>query len=71
MSGLNSDIELNQELEVLCEGCRGKGETFDCYGRQYRCAGCNGSGYQTTEFGEKILSLIRHNFTVMLEDSRN
>jgi DnaJ-class molecular chaperone len=51
-------------LESLCRKCQGKGEVD-----RENCGWCNGSGYETTELGEMIVDLMRHNFRPMLEDA--
>ena len=43
------------ELETVCEHCRGKWS--DCHR-------CGGSGYIPTEFGERVLALLRHNINL-------
>jgi DnaJ-class molecular chaperone len=60
----NKTIEL-PELETKCEDCGGKGFHPNYAGR---CYGCHGTGYITTEFGEKVLELMRRNFRLMLKD---
>jgi hypothetical protein len=47
------------ELEYLCHKCRGCGMGG---GAQGRCVLCGGSGYELTDFGEKVLKLMEHNF---------
>ena len=56
-------------LECVCWCCAGKGgEQEEGTGRWRRCDACNGSGYAPTEFGERVLELMRHNFKPMLQD---
>jgi DnaJ-class molecular chaperone len=50
------------DLERACSECRGDGHTF---GR--RCPVCDGVGYEPTEFGVKLLILIRHNIRRILK----
>lgn len=54
-------------LEILCRECGGSGDT-DGYGKLHRCPVCDGSGWETTEFGERVLELMRHHFRPMLQD---
>ena len=49
------------ELEVVCPRCRGKGSVPLGY-PDPRCSNCGGSGYIPTEFGQRVLELVRHNF---------
>ena len=61
-------VQAIPDLEELCGSCRGEG----CYrGREgpVRCDVCNGAGFISTEFGERILNLMRHNFKPMLQDA--
>jgi DnaJ-class molecular chaperone len=61
--------QLSAELETVCEVCEGDGGwRREDYGRWHRCWVCEGAGYTTTPFGEKVLALMRHNFRPMLED---
>ena len=47
------------ELERLYRGCEGRGTS----GRFRECCMlCSGSGYETTEFGDKVLALLHHHF---------
>jgi hypothetical protein len=55
-------------LEEKCPGCRGRGWQRG-RGGQERCPLCDGAGYTTTEFGRRILALMRHNFKPMLQDA--
>jgi DnaJ-class molecular chaperone len=53
------------ELEVRCERCEGRGEedevgTF----RTYDCPECGGAGFVPTEFGQKVLAIVRHNLRI-------
>ncbi len=55
--------ETEDALEVLCENCNGSGNWRSddgCSGA--KCHRCNGAGYVPTEGGDKILTLIRHNY---------
>ncbi|MDB5296824.1 MAG: hypothetical protein JWO31_2807 [Phycisphaerales bacterium] len=56
------------ELETPCEWCEGRGWYTDAQ-RRVRCSDCGGAGHVPTEFGERVLSLMRHNFRPMLEDA--
>jgi DnaJ-class molecular chaperone len=65
-----SDTDI--EFETPCDICDGKGGSFSEYPRQwFPCHACNGSGYQTTKIGEKVLRLMRHNFRLMFERMQN
>ncbi len=61
------------ELESSCETCLGKGGWWEegRYRDWHRCGKCEGSGYLPTDLGKRILSLMRHNFKPMLEDSKS
>ena len=62
--------EQSHTLEDKCPYCYGKGESIqEGSGRRLLCEMCNGSGYVPTEFGERVLALMRHNFKPMLEDA--
>lgn len=52
------------ELETRCARCNGEGSVN---GRD-PCEKCEGCGQETTEFGSKVLSLIRNHFAAMLRD---
>jgi hypothetical protein len=55
-------------LEEECIRCERRGWLHDG-GEFVRCGVCDGSGYVPTEFGERVLSLMMHNFKPMLEDA--
>jgi hypothetical protein len=55
------------ELETVCEECEGAGRLYT-EGRWIRCALCHGSGCELTDFGQKVLDLMRHNFRSIQED---
>jgi hypothetical protein len=56
------------ELEICCRKCGGDGTS----GRSgHPCALCGGSGYETTEFGERVLSLLRHHFRPLFRELIN
>lgn len=58
------------ELESVCLSCHGKGRWLEeGSGRKRVCARCDGSGFTRTEFGEKILSLLRHNLQPLIESA--
>jgi len=56
-------------LESECEDCCGKGwywpEDSD---DRANCPTCEGAGYVTTDFGERVLALMRHNFRPLLQE---
>ena len=56
------------ELETSCRLCEGAGRVHE-EGRYRRCGCCNGAGYEPTEFGKKVLAMMRHNFRSMREDA--
>jgi hypothetical protein len=53
------------ELETVCRKCRGRA-TGD--GSGGKCVLCGGSGYETTEFGEKVVRLMRHRFRPLFRE---
>jgi hypothetical protein len=54
------------ELEVKCDKCDGQGGWhFD--GGWGKCHVCHGAGHIPTEFGQKVLALMRHNFRPLYE----
>ena len=57
-------------LEVECPRCDGRGHYDEGDGEHQRCAVCDGAGYMPTEFGRRILGLMRHNFRPMFDDMR-
>jgi hypothetical protein len=50
------------ELETPCDYCKGEGGGTEA-SQWHDCPFCNG-GYVPTAFGEKVLSLIRHNLRI-------
>jgi len=52
----------DSEFEVTCAKCKGTRSEYksedDCY---VDCSACNGSGFQPTQLGARILALVRHN----------
>jgi len=52
------------ELEKKCSKCNGSGAIGN-----RRCTLCDGSGYETTEFGEKVLALVCRRFQSLLARS--
>jgi DnaJ-class molecular chaperone len=58
-------------LEVICEICKGAGGKTDIDGDWFNCSGCHGAGYTLTQDGERVVSLMRHNFKPMLEDAQS
>jgi DnaJ-class molecular chaperone len=67
---ITTDIANHQlpELEQLCPQCKGRGRWNDGSGLD-RCNLCGGAGYKPTEFGKKVIALMRHNFKPMLRDA--
>jgi DnaJ-class molecular chaperone len=65
-------ISEHADLETVCDICDGAGR-WDTRQEEgwHRCSICNGAGYVPTEYGKKVLALLRHNFRSMLEDVRD
>ena len=57
-------------LEMPCGACFGEGGEHTDAGWE-QCCVCDGSGFQTTELGKRILDLMRHNFRPMFERMQN
>jgi hypothetical protein len=57
-------------LEVPCGKCGGSGRYDEGDHVRRRCPWCEGAGFEPTEFGERILALMRHNFRPMLQDAQ-
>lgn len=53
--------ETNLVLENPCTACEGSGGRMGYVNDWHECDKCSGAGYVPTEFGEKLLDLIRHN----------
>jgi len=56
--------EENFILETRCRVCLGSGKK-DVGEREKPCYLCEGSGYEPTWFGERILALLQHNFKII------
>lgn len=57
------------ELETECRSCLGDGWYWrESVGGKGHCQICNGSGYEPTAIGEKILLLLKHNLRPMLDN---
>jgi hypothetical protein len=55
-------MESLPELETLCSACEGDPDYNGNPSGPWRpCGSCGGAGHIPTEFGEKVLALIRHN----------
>jgi hypothetical protein len=52
------------ELESRCRKCEGRGR----HGSDGQCGLCGGSGYELTEFGQKVLALMRHRFRPLFRE---
>ena len=65
---LRENLDSLPDLERPCVSCNGKGvhKGFD---KTVPCYSCGGSGWETTDIGERILNLMRHNFKPMLRDA--
>ena len=49
------------ELEHSCQECAGKGGQTAMYADDWEvCSACMGAGYIPTDFGRKVLALMRH-----------
>jgi DnaJ-class molecular chaperone len=57
-------------METICPSCEGRGWVRDA-GQRTSCAVCEGAGNVPTAFGERVLSLVRHNLGAMLTDVRS
>jgi DnaJ-class molecular chaperone len=66
---ITSEMILAADLERLCPRCRGQGGDTEL-GCWYSCGECNGAGYIPTEYGKKVLALMRHNFKPTLRDAQ-
>jgi DnaJ-class molecular chaperone len=51
------------DLEVACDHCNGEGE-LGSHAGDVRCHKCGGAGHIPTEFGLRILALVRHNLRI-------
>ncbi len=57
-------------LEFPCTYCTARGGwRVEGSGTWHRCTMCNGSGFIPTDFGSRVLDLLRHNFQSLLQDS--
>jgi DnaJ-class molecular chaperone len=54
-------------LEIICSACDGKGR-IGRPGYREDCGSCGGSGYELTEFGEKVLQLMTHRFRGLFKE---
>ena len=52
-------------LEAPCKRCDGQGFIRDSIEIE-GCGQCGGSGYATTELGQRVLDLMRNNFKVLM-----
>ena len=59
------NVELT--LEMKCPRCQGLGAPDGDL--RYPCRNCAGRGYVPTDFGNKVIELVRHNFKSLLQDS--
>lgn len=55
-----------EALETLCPRCKGKGGRWNWLDNWEICARCKGAGWLPTQLGEKIIDLIRHQFSGMM-----
>ena len=59
---MNEESNTEHILEYRCIYCRGKGYyREEGSGRWRSCGMCNGSGYEVSDEGQRILDLISHN----------
>jgi predicted RNA-binding Zn-ribbon protein involved in translation (DUF1610 family) len=54
-------------LQDECTYCKKRGVIRD-YEADHVCPRCGGSGYRRTEFGQKVLDLMRSNFVVLMRE---
>jgi DnaJ-class molecular chaperone len=54
-------------LQNECAHCKNRGYTRD-YDANHVCPRCGGSGFKRTEFGQKVLDLMRTNFVVLMRE---
>jgi hypothetical protein len=60
------------DLETPCPICKGKGGSrCEVNGEWSYCWHCGGAGFLTTDFGGKVLSLLRHNFRTLYESMQS
>jgi DnaJ-class molecular chaperone len=57
-------MEKLPELETKCPQCNGRGR----WGSDGTCDLCDGTGYQLTDAGDKVLRLIRRRFCAMFKE---
>ena len=56
------------ELEKACATCEGKrGYAYE--NGWHTCPDCHGRGYHPTEFGERVLAMMRRNFTDLMREA--
>jgi hypothetical protein len=65
-----SNRRKDEALEAPCKYCNGRGLIRDD-GERHKCPICDGSGCEPTEFGRRILALVRRNFRPMFERMQN
>jgi DnaJ-class molecular chaperone len=58
----NPSVSGLPELEIRCAKCDGTGTYSAGGGDPDACDLCDGTGYETTPFGEKVMRLVRHQF---------
>jgi DnaJ-class molecular chaperone len=61
------EIRDSEALETVCANCHGRGWRRADSGRE-DCVLCDGSGFMTTEAGDRVLSLLRHNFRAIYSE---
>jgi ribosomal protein L37AE/L43A len=59
------------ELESTCPVCKGEARWRLGNGEWHYCGNCDGAGFMPTPLGERILTLMRHNFRPMLQDAQD
>lgn len=60
-------ISQMNDLEVVCEQCNGRGTCkYDGYfhEREVTCLCCGGKCYVLTEFGEKVLEMVKRHLQI-------
>jgi Tryptophan RNA-binding attenuator protein inhibitory protein len=63
----DDDLKNIPELEMRCSSCKGRGR-IGRPGYRENCVLCDGSGYELTEFGKRVLSLIQHRFRKLFRE---
>ena len=54
---------------MICRTCKGIDSDRWYRGKRHVCLACNGSGYEPTSFGLKVVELMRHQFAQIAEEA--